>query len=61
LHPSINNKNWTKQEDDLIWALYLEIGPKWKYIAKKLNGRPENAVKNRFHGKLKKKLKTESK
>ena len=59
LDPLINNRKWTKEEDDIIYNWYLILGPKWKEISCKLVGRPENAVKNRFHGKLKKKLKEE--
>ena len=32
------------------------IGAKWSEISKKLVGRPENTVKNRFHSNLKKQL-----
>lgn len=35
--------------------MYYKIGPKWSEIAKHLNHRPENMVKNRFYTHLKKK------
>ncbi len=36
------------------------MGSKWTIIAKKLNGRPENMIKNRFYSFLKKKAKDQN-
>jgi hypothetical protein len=46
---------WTSDEDDLIRAKYGELGPRWVEIAKLLNGRSGNHVKNRWHKHLCKK------
>ena len=37
------------QEDDLIRASVLQLGPKWGLIANRLKGRTEHAVRNRWH------------
>ena len=39
--------NWTQEEDDIIFQKYLECGSSWSRISKQLEGRTENAVKNR--------------
>ena len=39
----------------MILKLYLEHGKKWSLISEKLNnGKPENHIKNRFYGYIKK-------
>jgi hypothetical protein len=40
---------WSPEEDALIVKKFQEIGPKWVEIAKLLNGRSGNHVKNRWH------------
>ncbi|KAL4444739.1 hypothetical protein ABPG74_015947 [Tetrahymena malaccensis] len=45
----INRGSWTQEEDLELLKLAKELGKKWSIIAKKLKGRTENAVKNRFH------------
>jgi hypothetical protein len=40
---------WTPNEDAIIVERYRELGPKWVEIAKGLNGRSGNHVKNRWH------------
>jgi hypothetical protein len=40
---------WSPEEDALIVKKFHEIGPKWVEIAKLLNGRSGNHVKNRWH------------
>ena len=44
--------NWTKQEDEIILSLQRLHGNKWSLIAKHLNGRSSNSVKNRYFGHL---------
>jgi hypothetical protein len=45
---------WAPEEDALIVEKFREIGPKWVEIAKYLNGRSGNHVKNRWHKHLSK-------
>ena len=59
LNPNINHSPWNEEEDKILIKFYYQIGPKWSEISKKLNGRPENMVKNRFYSFIKKKLSNE--
>ena len=56
LSPKINNSPWTPEEDKLILEKYQEYGPHWVKIAKFLNGRSGNNIKNRWHKYLNKKM-----
>jgi len=54
LNPGVKKGNWTKEEDELIFELYQKYGSSWSKIAKYINGRTENAIKNRFYSTLRK-------
>lgn len=56
LDPKISKNAFTEEEDRIILEEYQKIGKRWSEIAKKLNGRPENAVKNRFYSHIKRKI-----
>jgi len=49
VNPTVRKGEWTSDEDALIVALQKQLGNQWAKIAKHLNGRSDNAVKNRFH------------
>lgn len=49
LDPDLKKCEWSVEEDDILIQAQKEMGNKWSEIAKKLGGRPENAVKNRFN------------
>lgn len=52
----LHRGSWSAEEDLELLKLAHEMGKKWSIIAKKLRGRTENAVKNRFHAIFRKHL-----
>lgn len=52
LDPAVRTDPWTPEEDAIILSLHGKIGNKWTEIASHLQGRPPNAVKNRWHSTL---------
>lgn len=48
LNPSLVKGNWSVEEDLIILETQYLQGNKWSEIAKKLTGRTENSVKNRW-------------
>lgn len=53
--PGLIKGNWSTEEDDLLIKLHAEFGNRWSEISKKMRGRTENSVKNRFKSMSKKK------
>lgn len=53
LDPTLKKKNWTVNDDRVILSLHARVGNKWSSIAPLLEGRTDNAVKNRFNSTLK--------
>lgn len=54
LNPVVKKGNWSIEEDDLIFKLYMQYGSSWSKIAKHLKGRTENSIKNRFYSTIRK-------
>ena len=48
LNPNINKGSWTIHEDITLIELQLKYGNRWSDISKKLEGRTDNNVKNRW-------------
>jgi hypothetical protein len=52
LDPRLKHSKWTSSEDEQIFDLYQKYGSSWSKIAKGMQGRPENSIKNRFYSTL---------
>jgi hypothetical protein len=54
LNPAVRKDSWTPEEDAIISELVRQMGTKWASIAKHLQGRTDNSIKNRYYSSLKK-------
>ena len=56
LDPKINKEKWTLEEERKIFDAHKIYGNKWKIIAKQLDSRTDNSIKNHFYSILRKGL-----
>jgi hypothetical protein len=54
LDPTLKKGSWRVEEDIYLLQMQIEIGNRWSEIAKGLQGRTENSVKNRWKCMIKK-------
>ena len=59
LAPGVNKKKFTLEEDKKIIKYYKIYGKSWSTIAKYINGRTGDMIKNRFYSNLSKYIKKE--
>lgn len=56
LDPNINRNAWLQTEDELIFRCVSLIGQKWSIISRFTPGRTDNAIKNRYHSSISKRI-----
>ena len=56
LDPTISTEPWTAEDDHQLVILIRELGHSWCEIARRMKGRTESMVKNRFHANLRKRF-----
>jgi hypothetical protein len=60
LNPEIKKTSWTEEEETIIYNAHEQWGNQWAKIAKLMEGRSDNAIKNHWHYMVKRKYDEEN-